>query len=367
LHVFDTAASSMVVFVDGRPGKSQSVYGWQTESSVVEYLKTDNFQSLILKARRDSANKVPGSYVKAAQELSQVLFVAKPGTAAEAKRAKAAFIDLVAVSDAPAIVVRVASSRVDGQNRSIYVPLGILGAKGPGAVLDKPIAVIQPMAIERYPPSSQCIGDWTFAVPNKLQDVPDETMPDDFFPAKIPGTRIFDIAHLKPYFAGGPPLAVATLPQALVGLVVLAHQDEGFLWFEESTDPIMQQDIARDFPPGSVGIFAACSAASSKGRNTALLQKLNQQGMGTIIASPFTIDAAYGVTFATSFAEVVEETAAGGGKPTILELFNRAIAKTGQKFWDKNKGDYAELGLEYVLLGNPAITLCNPLTGPGPQ
>jgi hypothetical protein len=129
----------------------------------------------------------------------------------------------------------------------------------------------------------------------------------------------------------------------------------------------MQQDIARDFPPGSVGIFAACSAASSKGRNAALLQKLNQQGMGTIIASPFTIDAAYGVTFASSFAEVVEETAAGGGKPTILELFNRAIAKTGRKFWDKNKGDYAELGLEYVLLGNPAITLCNPLTGSAPQ
>jgi hypothetical protein len=111
-----------------------------------------------------------------------------------------------------------------------------------------------------------------------------------------------------------------------------------------------------------VGVFAACSAASSKGRNTAILQKLNQQGMGTIIASPFTIDATYGVTFASSFAEVVEQAAKDGGKPTILELFNRAIAATGQKFKDRNHGDYAELGLEYVLLGNPAITLCHPLT-----
>jgi hypothetical protein len=138
------------------------------------------------------------------------------------------------------------------------------------------------------------------------------------------------------------------------------------MWFEESTDPIMQQDIARDFPSGSVGVFAACSAASSKGRNTAILQKLNQQGMGTIIASPFTIDAAYGVTFASSFAEVVEQAALAGGKPTILELFNRAIATTGEKFKKNNNGNYAELGLEYVLLGNPAITLCNPLTAPGP-
>jgi hypothetical protein len=191
LHIFDTAASSMVVFVDGRAGQSQSVYGWQTESSVVEYLKTDNFQSLILKARRDSADKIPGSYVKAAQELSQVLFVARPGTAAEAKKSKAAFTSLVKESDTPAIVVRVASSRLDGQNRSIYVPLGILGAKGPGAVLDKPIAVIQPMAIERYAPSSKCIGDWTFAVPKALQDVPAETMPDEFFPRQTSGDANF--------------------------------------------------------------------------------------------------------------------------------------------------------------------------------
>jgi hypothetical protein len=111
-----------------------------------------------------------------------------------------------------------------------------------------------------------------------------------------------------------------------------------------------------------VGVFAACSAASSKGRNTAILQKLNQQGMGTIVASPFAIDATYGVTFASSFAEVVEQAAVNGDKPTILELFNRAIAATGQKFKDRNHGDYAELGLEYVLLGNPAITLCHPLT-----
>jgi hypothetical protein len=41
-------------------------------------------------------------------------------------------------------------------------------------------------------------------------------------------------------------------------------------------------------------------------------------------------------------------------------LFDQAIAKTAKKFKDKTNGDYGELGLEYVLLGNPAITLCAP-------
>ena len=53
------------------------------------------------------------------------------------------------------------------------------------------------------------------------------------------------------------------------------------MWFAESLDHIIPQDIEKKFPSGSVGIFAACSAASAKGRNTALLQRLNEQGIDT--------------------------------------------------------------------------------------
>lgn len=365
LHIFDFDAYSMAVFVDGRPGKSQQVYGWQTASSVVDFLKTDYFQSVIVRARKDSADKKPGSYVGAAQALSKVLFTTKPGntTETEAKNAQAAFKSIVQESKgSPVIVVRVASSMLAGQNHSIYVPLGILGAKGPGAVLDKPIIVVQPMALERYPSRDKCIGEWMFAVPDGLENVSATIMPPGFFPAKIPGTRISDIEHLREYLAevGGTATPLMAASASAVGLVVLAHQDEGFLWFAESTDSIMPQDIGRKFPAGSVGIFAACSAASAKGRNAALLQRLNEQGIDTLIASPFTIDAGYGVVFASSFAEVVQETTADKKQPTILELFDKTISKTAQKFKDKTQGDYAELGLEYVLLGNPAITLCAP-------
>jgi hypothetical protein len=364
LHIFDFDGYSMAVFVDGRPGK-QSVYGWQTASSVVDFLKTDSFQNLILKARKDAADKKTGSYVRAAQDLSKILFSTKPrsSTETDAKNAQAAFRAIVKDSAGPpVIVVRVASSTVGGQNKSIYVPLGILGAKGPGAVLDKPIIVVQPMALERYPSRDKCIGEWMFAVPDGLENVPGTVMPPGFFPTKIPGMRISDIDRLREYLAAATVTGMPLLapPPTAVGFVVLAHQDEGFLWFEASTNHIMPQDIEKKFPSGSVAIFSACSAASPKGRNTALLQRLNEQGIDTLIASPFTIDAGYGVVFASSFAEVVAETTTGTQQPTILELFDKTIARTAQKFKDRIEADYAELGLEYVLLGNPAIKLCPP-------
>jgi uncharacterized caspase-like protein len=365
LHIFDFESYSMAVFVDGRPGKNQSVYGWQTAASVVDFLRHDHFQNMILKARKDSADKKPGSYVPAAQELSKVLFSTKPGNSTEtdAKNALAAFRAVVREAQgSPVIVVRVASDAAGGQNRSIYVPLGILGAKGQGAVLERPIIVVQPMALERYPSRDKCIGDWMFAVPEGLENVPGAVMPPGFFPANIPGRRISEIEKLREYLAAATGTAAPLLAAApaAVGFVVLAHKDEGVMWFGESTNHIMPQDIEKKFPPGSVGIFAACSAASAKGRNAALLQRLNEQGIDTLIASPFTIDAGYGVVFASSFAEVIAEITSDKPRPTILELFDKTVSRTAQKFKDKTDGEYGELGLEYVLLGNPAIKLCTP-------
>jgi len=363
LHIFDFESYSMAVFVDGRPGKTL-VYGWQTASSVVDFVKSDRFQNMILKARRDSADKKPGSYLPAAKELAKILFSARPGTTTDddAKNARAALRALVHESSgSPVIVVRVASDATGGQNRSIYVPLGILGAKGPDPVLDKPIIVVQPMALERYPSRDKCIGDWMFAVPDGLENVPGAVMPPGFFPAKVPGTRISEIDKLRQYLAattGSVTPLLSLAPASAVGFVVLAHQDEGAMWFAESTDHIIPQDIEKKFPSGSVGIFAACSAASAKGRNTALLQRLNEQGFDTLIASPFTIDAGYGVVFASSFAEIMAEITSQKPPPTILDLFDKTIVRTAQKFKDKADADYSELGLEYVLLGNPAIKLC---------
>jgi hypothetical protein len=356
LYVFDAdGLHSNAVFVDGRKGVAKSIYGWETDGSVVDYLRRQAFEAIVAQAQHDAAGNVDGAYVAAARELWKVLFTASDAsrTQDEAKGAGQALQQLVKDSTStPVIVVRIASSLRNGATRSLFAPLGILGASGKDAVLDKPMIVIQPMARERFVGNGQCIGDWTLALPDTLEAVPQKMLDVEHMPSPLPGKRIRDIATLTTYLeSGDAPTAPAS------GLVVLAHQNDGALWFEANTNRIIKQSIGRNFSPGSVGILSACSVVAPTNRNVELLEKLNQQGLDTLIASPFNLDPSYGAKFSYSFAEVVQE-AVGKEQPTILELFNRAIARTGEKFMKSNVGNYKELGLEYVLLGHPTIRLC---------
>jgi hypothetical protein len=364
LYIFDADENhSLVVFVDGRKTARRSIYGWQTDGSIVDFLKTSGFDALVAKAQKDAAKNLDGAYVRVAQQIWSLLVTASAasGTMEEAKAGADAFKELVReAKSTPVIVVRVASSLGTGATRSLFVPFGILGAKGSNAVFDKPIVVVQPMATERFVSKDRCIGDWTLALPQALESVPDDVMDVDHFPKPLPGTRIKDIAGFSAFL--GNEAFPSDRPAS--GLIVLAHQGEGALWFDASTNRIIKQNISHHFSPGSVGILSACSMAAAVNRNAELLQKFNEQGLDTLIASPFTLDASYGVEFAYSFSETVQEAVAAGQQPTIVELFNRAIKKTGDRFAGSNIGNYKELGLEYVLLGNPAIRLCAGATQP---
>ncbi|MBW7964888.1 hypothetical protein HYH07_21300 [Bradyrhizobium sp. BR 10261] len=367
LYIFDADVShSLVVFVDGRKGVRKSVYGWQTDGSIVDFLKTAGFEALVAKAEKDAAKNLDGAYVAVAQQLWSVLATASApsGTAEEAQAGADAFRELVREAKAPpVVVVRVASSLGAGATRSLFVPFGILGARGNGAVLDKPITVVQPMAKERFVSNDRCISDWTLVLPQALESVPDDVMDVDHFPKPLPGTRIKDIAGFTAFLGNG----AFALDRPASGLIVLAHQGEGALWFEANTNRIIKQNISHRFSPGSVGILSACSVAAMASRNAELLEKFNEQGLDTLIASPFTLDASYGVQFAYSFSEAVQEAVAAGRRPTIVELFKRAIEKTGERFSESNIGNYRELGLEYVVLGNPAIKLCASAEQPSAQ
>jgi hypothetical protein len=141
------------VFSDGRPNQKRSIYAWQTLSSIADYVANEHrLPFLINRARAEAASAPsPGSYVTAAKELADVLFTGKGEGAKEGALAKAAFQELVEQSPTrPVIVVRVVSDIRGGQNPSIFVPLGIMAAKGDGAVLKQPITVMQPLPRERY-------------------------------------------------------------------------------------------------------------------------------------------------------------------------------------------------------------------------
>jgi hypothetical protein len=352
LYIFDADKdNNLAVLVDGRKEEKKTVYGWRTQRSVVGYLRDKNFEQRISDARAQASKNHAGAYVLAAQDLWTELFAANDGTEGEAKAAADALTALVKASATPpVIVVRVASSVVDGKTHSLFAPFAILGARGDGAVLDKPIVVVQPMAIDRFVGKDKCIASWTLALPDQIDGDVDLSN----VPAPLPGKRLKTMKEFSDFMKFSQPIG-----EQPSGLLVLAHQGGGELWFKQSEAHVSR--IGRVFPDGSAGILSACSVAATTTRNSQLLESLNQQGLGTVISSPFALDATDGVRFAYSFAEVIQEASAKAEEPTMLELFNRAVAKTIEKFTKVKTGRYEELGLEYVLLGNPAIRLCAPV------
>lgn len=352
-------AGSFVIFVDGRSNQTPTVYAWNTVSSIVGRLNNDQGLPMLIGEARDLAGKGRvGSYAKAARELEKVFF---PRDNDDAQRAESAFKQLVKQSSVrPVVVVRVVSELADGQKRSVFVPLGILGAKaedGSGAVLSQPITVVQPLPRERYDSDSNCIGDWTFVLPNELQGLDDLSQ---LWSNNSPG--IHDFAKFQTYLGDNSPIK----EHPGQGLLLLAHHGKGNLWFERETDRVIAEDVVRRYPPGSVGVFAACSTAAAY--DDGFLRQFNQHGVDALIASPFAIPAVYGTRLAAVFPQAVAELRPKNGhRATISELFAHALELTAKRLKDdKPNARYDEIGLEYVLLGNPSLVLC-PEAGAPPQ
>jgi hypothetical protein len=342
------------VFSDGRPNQKRSIYAWQTLSSIADYVANEHrLPFLINRARAEAASAPsPGSYVTAAKELADVLFTGKGEGAKEGALAKAAFQELVEQSPTrPVIVVRVVSDIRGGQNPSIFVPLGIMAAKGDGAVLKQPITVMQPLPRERYKSQGTCIGDWTFGVPTKLQNVPEDL--STLLPKNPSGTWFHDLAGLKSYLADSSPVKQSPAQ----GFLLLAHHGSGNLWFDDESQRVIRQNITRNYPAGSVGVFAACSVAAP-GYDSGFVERFNERGVDALIASPFPVPAIYGTRLAVEFPQALEELKQAGGTPTISDLFAVAIDRTARRLEKEFHRNYAEMGLEYVLLGNPGVKLC---------
>lgn len=356
LYIFDVDEfHSQAVFVDGRKhdkNTTKRIYGWQTDRSVIGYLRDSEFEKRIAQARALAAKNISGAYINAASDLWDEIFSGSEGSQEEAKDASEAFQDLVKTADkSPVLIVRIASSAGSGRLRSLFAPLGILGAKGIGAKLEQPIVVVQPLLFERQASDRACIGSWTLALPEQIDGNVDLTgVPDP-----LPGSRLRTTDDFLEFLNPKERVAREMQPS---GLVVLAHQGSGELWFNEADKHVTR--VRRDFAPGSVGIMSTCSLAATTTRTSQLLDNLNLQGFDTLIASPFALDASYGVRFAYSFAEAIQEAGKRGEEATMIELFDSAVRKTIDKFAKVKTGNYQELGLEYVLLGNPMARLCKP-------
>jgi hypothetical protein len=342
---------------DNDPGVSE--FAWETKSLLSQYIEDEN-QGILkkIKMARElaisaSQKDSESSYQEAAEKLQQKIFTGfDDENNKKAADAQKLFRDLVQQKDGtPIVFVRMRNEK----GAPVYLPLGILAAHSENPILDKRITLVQPLPRERYPASAVPLERWTFGVPEKLDNLTPQS--DNFLKMlKTSADPRFhrNIKNLKCYFETMAPLASDTKPE---GILLLAHQAGGNLWFTDDNNEIIVEDINRIFPPGSVAILSACSAASEKENNQAILKVLNNQGVDAMIISPFPVDANYGTMLAVHIVKSLEEAKAANEGLTMAELFTVATKKTAEHFKEIMGINFKDMDLEFLIAGDYRIRI----------
>jgi tripartite-type tricarboxylate transporter receptor subunit TctC len=369
LHVFEfphnaTKKRTVAILVDksryraARKGSTvieRGVFAWELESTLSDYLIKPGQMLLAINNARDQANKaVDDAYSAVAEELRLKLFSgADDGQDKTAKLALAALQDMVRdAKQTPMIVVRMYS--VD--NESVYLPLGLLAARGKNRVLSQPVTIVQPLPRERYVSARTCIDPWTFGIPQKLSGVGDVDM-IGVAPGKPADAEAHWLRTLPDLAAWLAPSEAENVPRKPEGFLLLAHHAEGNLWFDSEANRIVREQVSRKFSPGSVAVLSACSVANPAGDNRAILDKLNRNGMDAMIVSPFPVRTDYGIRLARNMISVIHDERWSGRTPTLAQIFKAAADRTVADF-AKYSVKLDEMRLEFLILGDYNMRLC---------
>ncbi len=358
MHVFELAPTTngprgLALFLDATPlqKKEQAkLYVWALETNIGAYVSDPD---LLLRVINNARRK--GNYMGVAKEMRSKLFSAPAG-----KQADAAFeaLQRIAKDSAPeaSILTRVASTG----GKPIYLPLGLLavaGSKDDKALLERRIRVIHPSPEPSLALVPQCVDPWTFVVPKALQKFDGEPL-EASDSAWIAANRQATLAQLRTYLGEQKPqpgMPPAVNPANGEGLLVLAHQAKGHLWFDDDADRVGITELKRQFRPGSVAILSACSSASPDSDNDQWLNKISARGVDTIFASPFPVPLEYGVLLTRSFVRAVREAREKQETPTVASLFEKASDEAAKGL---GSGVSKDIRLEFVVIGDPEIRLC---------
>ena len=331
-----------------------SIYAWETETLLSYYIEgRGQLITQIDGARQQAKNRDENinkySYQVAADELRKRIFGGlSPRDRSQAADAERVFRDLVRQKDQTSIVfVRMRNER----GNPVYLPLGILAASSENRFLDKRILLVQPLPREHYSAGGHPVETWTFNVPDKLANLANQS---NTALSKLNTSPPYyrDISTVKGFFEATAPTASSSGPE---GVLLLAHQGGGNLWFTDEKNRIIREDIKRQFPPGSVGILSACSAAAAEGNNQAILEKLNANGIDAMIVSPFPVDADYGAMLAIHFVQAIEKTKAASKGLSLAELFAMASQQTATYFKTNREMNYEDMDLEFLIAGDYRI------------
>jgi hypothetical protein len=343
----------------------QGVHTWLTEGLISNYLATQLLDQLNAARKNldsESPYRRPYPYERIARELDIKLFSQYQGSENVAKYAREALLRAVntAKEKFPTVLIRA----VDAKDKRFLVPLGLLTAKIKTPIFTKSMTVITPLPVERYPAARACINTWTLAVPESLEN--DSSSRAELVEADkiVEFPRVKTEAELRQYVSDGgkyiQSVGSAASPSKAEGLILLAHHSPTFIWFQDGSERVASEQLKRNFPIGSVAVFAACSTASPEGKYQEWVTKLNKHGVDAMIVSPFPVLIEYATRFALNFGLQAQNARDKHERPSFLELFRAARDATSDKFkklYGDNTG-FNEMALEFVVAGDYSIRMC---------
>ena len=369
LHIFEHMVSgrtrSIAVFVNGKTmqsaagtGSDRGVFSWEMRGVLSTYVSDAEGLLYQVKQARKWAmeDDKRDSYIGAAIELRKYIFSASPNDPRGQENARAALESLqqlVADSEKKPVVL---ARLVDSYGKRLFLPLGLLSSAGKEPVLTKPILVVQPLQKDRHRAPKGCIDNWTFGLPKILDAMPSPIREEL---ERIDTNKQFDWVHwvrdlteFEEYLQGTGDSANGE------GLLLLAHNSKGRVWFVPEEGRLTQNDFLRKYPSGSVAILAACSAGDLTGDNGILLEELSRSGIDALVISPFPINARYGGQLALAFGDAIIAARNKGQNATIAELFSTAAEMVAKQFEGTRYSSYGQMSQEFIIAGDQNLRLC---------
>jgi hypothetical protein len=105
-----------------------------------------------------------------------------------------------------------------------------------------------------------------------------------------------------------------------------------------------------------VAILAACTTVGDIAETRAIVDRFAQQGVDALIVSPFSVDAEFGTRLALEFEKVIAEERTKGGGASLLQLFERTVARVAAVY--KSQAALRDMSLEFMLIGDPELRIC---------
>lgn len=347
LHIFEMERNDPKSFVVFKK-REGPLLTWVMERRLSRFVTEENGLVSRLNAARTAKD-----YRIVGRPLTDVLFHGStPDGQRQADTALQLLSDLASRPATPVVFARLVSS--EGEN--LFLPLGLIVIRTDPAVaaterfLGDRVTLTQPLPKnETYSPGAPCIGGWTMVLPDNLgtSAINEFLTPVGPIPGRI--SRWSDFVS----YVGGQPTDVSKGE----GLVLLAHQAGEQVWFIQGPDVVLNENIKRRYPRGSVAVLFACGVGdvAGSGSGSPLLTKLNEQGIEAAIVSPFAVQGPVGARFAFHFANEILKARERRENAPLTSLFQRA--KTAFQSDDDAAPWKAAVG-EFVLAGNGGLELC---------